>query len=115
MRDGGKDNIEMPDTCSPTVGSDSHLSEENKVLHWLSERRKHIFRKKTLFKRLPVLQWLPKYSTKDVVPDLLAGISVGITVIPQGLAYAALAGLPPQVIHFSKLSVLPFVSSILHY
>jgi len=100
MRDDKKCHIEMSDTCSPTFESDSDHSEENKVLHWFSERRRHIFRKKTLFKRLPVLQWLPKYSTKDVVPDLLAGISVGITVIPQGLAYATLAGLPPQVIHF---------------
>lgn len=46
--------------------------------------------------RIPVLQWLPKYSRKEFVPDLLAGITVGITVIPQGLAYATLAGLPPQ-------------------
>ncbi len=116
MRDDRINDVEKPDTCSSAFeSSDSQHSGESEVLHWLSERRRNIFRKKTLFKRLPVLQWLPKYSTKDVVPDLLAGISVGITVIPQGLAYATLAGLPPQVIQLSKLSLLPLVSSILHY
>lgn len=49
--------------------------------------------------RIPVLQWLPKYSKKDFVADLVAGITVGITVIPQALAYATVAGLPPEVRH----------------
>lgn len=47
--------------------------------------------------RVPVLQWLPKYTTQDFVADLVAGITVGITVIPQALAYATVAGLPPEV------------------
>ena len=29
--------------------------------------------------------------------DLIAGLTVGLTVIPQGLAYAVIAELPPQV------------------
>uniref|UniRef100_A0A2M4CBI8 Putative secreted protein n=1 Tax=Anopheles marajoara TaxID=58244 RepID=A0A2M4CBI8_9DIPT len=32
-----------------------------------------------------------------MVADLIAGITVGLTVLPQGLAYATLAGLEPQV------------------
>ena len=48
--------------------------------------------------RFPVLKGLPKYSLQDFVADLVAGITVGVTVIPQGLAYATVAGLPPQVI-----------------
>uniref|UniRef100_A0A1A9VVG6 STAS domain-containing protein n=1 Tax=Glossina austeni TaxID=7395 RepID=A0A1A9VVG6_GLOAU len=55
-----------------------------------------IFRKKTLYKRLPILQWLPKYSRRDAIGDLIAGITVGLTVIPQGLAYSNVAGLPTQ-------------------
>lgn len=48
-------------------------------------------------KRLPVLAWLPHYSLLWLKLDLIAGLSVGLTVIPQGLAYAEVAGLPPQV------------------
>lgn len=34
---------------------------------------------------------------KHFVGDLVAGLTVGLTVIPQGMAYAQVAELPPQV------------------
>jgi sodium-independent sulfate anion transporter 11 len=67
------------------------------LLNWTREKVKKSFTKKVLYKRLPVLSWLPKYNADDAVGDLVAGITVGLTVIPQSLAYANLAGLPPQV------------------
>lgn len=39
-----------------------------------------------------------RYTSEDAVGDLVAGITVGLTVIPQALAYAGIAGIPPQVI-----------------
>lgn len=48
-------------------------------------------------KRIPILKWLPEYNSEKLVSDMIAGITVGLTVMPQGLAYAALAGLPTQV------------------
>ncbi|XP_026729166.1 sodium-independent sulfate anion transporter-like [Trichoplusia ni] len=51
---------------------------------------------KTLLRRLPILQWLPKYTARHGLADAIAGITVGLTVIPQAIAYAGVAGLPPQ-------------------
>ncbi|XP_057357761.1 sodium-independent sulfate anion transporter isoform X2 [Manis pentadactyla] len=49
-----------------------------------------------LQRRLPILAWLPDYSLQWLKMDFIAGLSVGLTVIPQALAYAEVAGLPPQ-------------------
>lgn len=48
-------------------------------------------------KRLPVLNWLPQYRPGTAVADLVAGATVGLTLIPQAIAYASLAGLHAQV------------------
>ncbi|MBK8549373.1 MAG: sulfate permease [Saprospiraceae bacterium] len=46
-------------------------------------------------KFLPVLSWLPEYKKENLSKDFFAGITIGIMLIPQGMAYALLAGLPP--------------------
>lgn len=46
---------------------------------------------------LPILAWLPTYRRADLASDLIAGLVVAIMLVPQGMAYALLAGLPPQV------------------
>ncbi|XP_051171323.1 sodium-independent sulfate anion transporter-like [Leptopilina boulardi] len=47
-------------------------------------------------KRIPIVTWLPKYSSDDALGDLVAGLTIGLTLIPQAIAYAGLAGLGPQ-------------------
>ncbi|HZV70755.1 MAG TPA: solute carrier family 26 protein [Saprospiraceae bacterium] len=39
--------------------------------------------------------WLSNYKRSDFKPDLIAGLTVGVMLIPQAMAYAMLAGLPP--------------------
>jgi SulP family sulfate permease len=46
---------------------------------------------------IPALGWLVRYDRRDLPADLLAGLIVAIMLVPQGMAYALLAGLPPQV------------------
>ena len=46
-------------------------------------------------KYIPILDWLPKYKKDWFKDDLAAGLTVGVMLIPQGMAYAMLAGLPP--------------------
>ena len=49
-----------------------------------------------MIKRLfPILSWLPNYKKAFFAGDLSAGVTVGIMLIPQSMAYAMLAGLPP--------------------
>jgi high affinity sulfate transporter 1 len=46
---------------------------------------------------LPILQWLPRYQPAWLRFDLLAGVTLAAYAIPVSLAYASLAGLPPQM------------------
>ncbi len=46
---------------------------------------------------LPILSWGPRYNRSDLRSDLGAGITVGAMLVPQAMAYALLAGLPPAV------------------
>ncbi|TXD46817.1 SulP family inorganic anion transporter [Polaribacter sp. IC073] len=46
-------------------------------------------------KIIPILEWLPNYNSSLFKGDLIAGTTVGIILIPQGIAYALIAGLPP--------------------
>jgi len=52
--------------------------------------------KKYFKKRLPILSWIHEYNLEKFISDAIAGITVGLTVIPQGIAYAVVAGLAPQ-------------------
>lgn len=74
--------------------------------HKIHPRYGHIFNKmggctkntmkNLLLRRIPIVQWLPKYDKVKFISDFIAGITVGLTMIPQSLAYASLADLPPQ-------------------
>lgn len=66
---------------------------------------------KNFKERLPLSKWLPKYSPLDFKGDLVAGITVGMTTVPQALAYAQIAELPLEVCQGSrpKQSCLPMI------
>lgn len=57
---------------------------------------------------LPILTWLPNYTGAQLSSDALAAMIVTIMLIPQSLAYAMLAGLPPEVGLYA--SILPLVA-----
>ncbi|WP_157972941.1 SulP family inorganic anion transporter [Aureibaculum luteum] len=46
-------------------------------------------------KFFPILDWLPNYKTSFLRGDIFAGLTIGIILIPQGIAYSIIAGLPP--------------------
>ena len=57
---------------------------------------------------LPVLDWGRRYDRETAVDDLVAAVIVTIMLIPQSLAYALLAGLPPEMGLYA--SILPLVA-----
>ena len=56
-----------------------------KLSDWLKGRQQGITRnyKKHLSRKLPVTDWLPNYNLNFAISDLIAGLTVGLTVIPQ--------------------------------
>jgi SulP family sulfate permease len=64
-----------------------------------------------LFRFFPFLIWLKKYQVSDIRSDLLAGVTVAVVLIPQAMAYAMLAGLPP-VYGLYAAAVTPFIAAL---
>mgnify|MGYP005988416731 CR=1 FL=1 len=46
--------------------------------------------------KVPAAHWLPHYNYKWLLQDVLAGITIGVMLIPQGLAYAKIATIPVE-------------------
>ncbi len=69
---------------------------ERRVRHW-SQLRPPL---------LPVRDWLPHYERRWLLRDLVAAAAVWAVLVPEGMAYASLAGLPPQAGLFAALAPL---------
>jgi SulP family sulfate permease len=63
---------------------------------------------KALARYLPIFEWGPTYNGTVLTSDLVAALIVTIMLIPQSLAYAMLAGLPPEVGLYA--SILPIMA-----
>lgn len=81
----------------PESADEESCKQHESLASTCARKLRHACSRKTLYKRLPILTWLPRYNCQDALGDLVAGITVGLTVIPQSLAYSNVAGLPPQV------------------
>ncbi|XP_056130617.1 solute carrier family 26 member 9-like [Lampris incognitus] len=80
------------------------------------EKVKKLFRcsgsrlKSLLFRHLPVLSWLPRYNVKEkLLCDVVSGVSAGTIQVPQGMAFALLANLPPvNGLYSSFFPLIPY-------
>src|ERR1035437_7698712 len=74
---------------------------------------------KSILRRLaqliPIIDWLPRYQVAWLWPDLIAGVTLAADAVPVAMAYATLAGLPPQAglycYIFSGIAYALFASS----
>lgn len=55
---------------------------------------------------LPILKWGAKYNSKTFTNDLIVALIVTMMLIPQSLAYALLAGLPPEIGLYASIAPL---------
>ena len=55
---------------------------------------------------IPILEWLPKYNRAWLRPDVIAGITITALLVPEGMAYAELAGMPPETIFYAAPAAL---------
>ena len=63
-------------------------------------------------RRIPFLKWLPGYGKHDLAGDVPAGLTVGVMLVPQGMAYALIAGLPVEYGLYAAL-VPPVIYALL--
>lgn len=61
-----------------------------------------------LHRFVPITRWAPRYDRRDLRSDLAAGLTIGAMLVPQGMAYALLAGLPPEVGLYA--SIVPVIA-----
>jgi high affinity sulfate transporter 1 len=48
-------------------------------------------------KYFPILSWLPKYQLSWLRADIIAGLTVWAVMVPEAMAYAGIAGVPPLI------------------
>ena len=56
---------------------------------------------KPLARYLPILGWLPQYERAWLRTDLIAGLTIVALLVPEGMAYAQIAGVPPQTAFYA--------------
>jgi sulfate permease, SulP family len=67
--------------------------------------------KKVLHRFLPFLEWLPKTNKKSLKKDLIAGLTGAVVVLPQGMAFAIIAGMPPIYGLYTAM-IMPIVAAL---
>ncbi|XP_066259339.1 sodium-independent sulfate anion transporter-like [Euwallacea similis] len=82
-----------------------YASEKDKFLikDWFKDQAKKTCSLKTLRRRVPIFSYLPKYTWEIAFSDFLAGLTVGLTIIPQAIAYSSVADLPAQIGLYSSI------------
>jgi MFS superfamily sulfate permease-like transporter len=60
----------------------------------------------SLVRFVPILAWLPKYHHSWLSLDIIAGLTLWGLVVPEAMAYAGIAGLPPQAGLYTLLAAL---------
>ncbi|KAI1645710.1 sulfate permease [Daldinia loculata] len=97
LEDPDVDNVTRGESVFSTHTADSFVEQQPTSAEWLAEITPSGRDMLNYFKSLfPFLSWIGFYNLQWFVGDLVAGITIGAVVVPQGMAYAKLANLPVQ-------------------
>eukprot|EP00088_Acartia_fossae_P050458 TRINITY_DN5654_c0_g1_i1.p1 TRINITY_DN5654_c0_g1~~TRINITY_DN5654_c0_g1_i1.p1 ORF type:complete len:691 (+),score=150.84 TRINITY_DN5654_c0_g1_i1:32-2104(+) len=93
---------------------------KHKLKEYYKTRLSHFSVLEWITSLVPILGWLPKYNVRtDLVNDIVAGFTVAVMHIPQGMAYGLLGGVDPvvgiytaffPVLLYALLGTMPHVS-----
>ncbi|KAL3074316.1 hypothetical protein niasHS_015146 [Heterodera schachtii] len=83
---------------STNSNSSENETAKDKFRRMLTTKIRATSPKKVVTKLFPIVGWLPKYNLRsNLHSDLVTGVTIGIMVVPQAMAYTTLAGVPPAV------------------
>jgi MFS superfamily sulfate permease-like transporter len=75
----------------------------------MSDRPQNPPHKSSIRSFVPILKWLPGYDRSWLRWDLVAALTVWALFVPEGMAYATLAGVPPEAgLYAAPLAVLAY-------
>jgi sodium-independent sulfate anion transporter 11 len=78
---------------SPIVLDYEQVSYTNEIKKFAAGIPKYF--KGYLSNLLPIIYWIHRYNFTWLISDIIAGVTVGIVAVPQGMGYAKIANLPP--------------------
>jgi sulfate permease, SulP family len=64
--------------------------------------------RRTITRFLPIVGWLPDCTPRSIRADLIAGIALAGLLVPEGMAYAGIAGVPPQMGLYAAMAGMLF-------
>ncbi|EXJ82455.1 SulP family sulfate permease [Capronia epimyces CBS 606.96] len=96
-RQAQKDAITRGESTYSVSTAETYVEEEPRTIDWIRDITPSRSDVLTYFRNLfPFTRWILRYNLQWLIGDLVAGITVGAVVVPQGMAYAKLAELPPE-------------------
>ena len=109
-RDPQGDAITRGESTYSVETADTYVEEEPRAVDWLHEIMPTGQTATNYIRNLfPFTKWILRYNVQWLIGDLIAGITIGAVVVPQGMAYAKLAELPVQFgLYSSFMGVLVY-------
>ena len=109
------DPVSRGESVFSVQSADSYVEEEPTVGQWFAQFAPTGKGTARYFRNLfPIINWMPYYNLQWLAGDLVAGITIGAVVVPQGMAYAILANLRPEFGLYSAffgVVVYPFLGT----